>query len=68
MEEFVVALKLLYGRDLDIDISGFTQLAKMVHEHVGIPLPPRTPLVGENAFAHESGIHVSATLNHPSTY
>ena len=68
LEEFTVALKLLYGRDIGIDISGFTQLANKVHEHMGIPLPPRTPLVGENAFTHESGIHVSATLNHPRTY
>jgi methanogen homocitrate synthase len=68
LEEFVVGLKLLYGRDLGMDISGFTELANMVHTHVGIPLPPRTPLVGDNAFTHESGIHVSATLNHPRTY
>jgi len=68
LEEFVVALKVLYGRDLGIDISGFTELAKLVHGSVGVPLPPRTPLVGENAFTHESGIHVSATLNHPRTY
>ena len=68
LEEFVVGLKVLYGRDLGIDITGFTKLAKMVHDHVGVPLPPKTPLVGQNAFTHESGIHVSATLNHPRTY
>jgi len=26
------------------------------------------PLVGENAFTHESGIHVAAVLNNPFTY
>ncbi len=68
LEEFVVALKILYERDLGIDISGFTQLANIVHDHIGVPLPSRTPLVGANAFTHESGIHVSATLSHPRTY
>ena len=32
-------------------------------------VPERTrPIVGENAFAHESGIHIAAILEDPATY
>ena len=31
-------------------------------------MPPTKPIVGENAFAHESGIHVDGILKNSSTY
>ena len=31
-------------------------------------MPPTKPIVGENAFAHESGIHVDGILKNTSTY
>ena len=31
-------------------------------------MPPNTPIIGENAFAHESGIHVHGMLSNPATY
>jgi 2-isopropylmalate synthase len=33
-----------------------------------IKLPPQKPIVGENVFTHESGIHVDGILKHSATY
>jgi len=68
LEEFVVAMKVLFGRDLGIDTERHMELAKMVYRYCGIPIPKIKPLIGENAFAHESGIHVAAVLSEPTTY
>ena len=31
-------------------------------------MPATKPVVGANAFAHESGIHIAAILENPETY
>jgi len=68
LEEFVMAMKVLYGADLGIDTTGFYRLSRMVSEFSGVPIHPNKPLVGENAFSHESGIHVAALLRNTATY
>jgi len=40
----------------------------MVERYSGITLPRNKPVVGELAFSHESGIHIAAILDDPSTY
>jgi methanogen homocitrate synthase len=40
----------------------------MVEKYSGIKLPRNKPVVGELAFSHESGIHIAAILEDPSTY
>ena len=68
LEQFVMALKHLYKRDIGIHTEGFTELTKLVFESANLPLPANQPWVGSNAFTHESGIHVAAVLNCPMTY
>ncbi|UCE73189.1 MAG: homoaconitate hydratase [Methanomassiliicoccales archaeon] len=68
LEEFVVAMKVLYNKDLGIDTSGLKELSELVSKLSGIKIPKNKPLVGSHAFSHESGIHVAATLTCPSTY
>jgi isopropylmalate/homocitrate/citramalate synthase len=68
LEQLVMALKILYNRDLGIDTSGLMELSQMVSSFTGIPVPKTHPLVGSNAFRHESGIHVAAILENPRTY
>ncbi len=68
LEQFAMALKHLYKRDIGIKMEGLTDLAKMVFEAANLPVPPNQPWVGPNAFSHESGIHVAAVLNCPMTY
>jgi isopropylmalate/citramalate/homocitrate synthase-like protein len=68
LEEFVVAMMVLYTRDLGIETSGLKELSDLVARLSGMRIPKNKPLVGANAFSHESGIHVAATLDCPMTY
>jgi len=68
LEQFVMALKHLYKRDVGIKTEGLTDLTRLVFESAKLPLPANQPWVGPNAFSHESGIHVAAVLSCPMTY
>lgn len=68
LEQFVSAMRFLYGMEMGIDTSRFTEISGMVAEYSGLPLPRNQPLVGYNAFHHESGIHAAAVLENPETY
>lgn len=68
LEQFTVAMKYLYGLELGIDTTRFKELSEIITEFTSNPMPRNQPLVGENAFAHESGIHVAAVLGCPLTY
>ncbi len=67
-EELVVALEALYGYDTGIDISRISEVSQLVEMLSGIPVGVHQPLVGHNAFAHESGIHTHGVLKHTATY
>jgi len=68
LEEFVGAMKFVYGKDLGIDTTELKELCEMVAQFSKVQLSRNHPLVGENVFSHESGIHVAAVLNCPLTY
>ncbi|MDH7507957.1 MAG: homocitrate synthase family protein [Methanomassiliicoccales archaeon] len=68
LEQFVSVMKFIYGCDLGIDCTRLKELSDTVARFSKCQLSPHHPLVGENAFAHESGIHVAAILNCPMTY
>ncbi|KZX12636.1 2-isopropylmalate synthase [Methanobrevibacter filiformis] len=68
LEEFIVSLKVAYGIDINIDTTQLFNLSDFVSKITGIKIPPNKPVVGENAFAHESGIHVDGILKNASTY
>lgn len=68
LEQFAMALKHIYKREIGIKTEELTDLNRMVFEAAGMPIPANQPWVGANAFSHESGIHVAAVLNCPMTY
>lgn len=68
LEQFAMAMKHLYGKDLGIRTERLTAIARKVSEAAHVSMSPTQPWVGDNAFAHESGIHVAAVLSDPSTY
>jgi isopropylmalate/homocitrate/citramalate synthase len=68
LEQFAVGMKYLYGSDIGIDCTKMKRLSDVVCQFSGLHKPRNQPLVGTNAFAHESGIHVAAILNCPMTY
>lgn len=67
LEEVMVALRVQYGIDR-YDTTKLTALSKMVSEYSGITPSVNKAVVGQNAFTHESGIHVAAILEDPRTY
>jgi methanogen homocitrate synthase len=68
LEEVVMSLYALYGVDLKFHIQILRELSEMVSQFSGIPIPINKPIVGANAFRHESGIHVAAIMKNPFTY
>ncbi|MEH2181498.1 homocitrate synthase [Nostoc sp.] len=68
LEEVVMAIKRIYGVDLGIDTSSLLELSQLVATASGADLPPWKAIVGENTFAHESGIHAHGVLQNPITY
>ena len=57
-----------YKIDPNIDLSKAWQLAKYTAYAFGIPIPMNQPAVGDNAFAHESGIHADGALKDRRNY
>ena len=52
----------------NIDLSKSWKLAKYTAYAFGLPIPINQPAVGDNAFAHESGIHADGALKDRRNY
>ena len=68
MEQVVLILERLEGIETGIDLKKIYATSKLVERLSGVRVMPNFPIVGENAFAHESGIHVHGVLKKASTY
>ena len=68
LAETVMAIMALEGYKTNIRTEYLVETAKLVERLSGIKLPPNTPIVGENAFSHESGIHAHGVLSEASTF
>jgi len=66
----IPALKLKLGRDCISDnrMRQLTETSHYVAEVANISPEPHQPYVGENAFAHKGGLHVSAALRDARTF
>lgn len=68
LEQVVMALKVLYGRETNVKYRNIYATSKLVERLTGVRVMPNFPIVGDNAFAHESGIHVHAVLKKAETF
>ena len=71
MEECVMALntrKNYFDVDCNIETTQIYRASRMIQTITGVPVAPTKPIVGANAFAHESGIHQHGVLNNKETY
>ncbi len=68
LEEVVVALKCLHQVDCGLDTSKLYELSRLTERITGLAVPPNKPIVGENAFTHESGIHAAGVMRDSSTF
>jgi D-citramalate synthase len=68
-EECVVAInRLLPDFSTDIKIHEIYNISKLVARLTGVYIQPNKAIVGENAFAHESGIHSDGIIKNSATY
>ncbi|MBD3229708.1 MAG: hypothetical protein GF329_16120 [Candidatus Lokiarchaeota archaeon] len=68
IEEVMVALRTIYGIRTRVKYDKLQELCDLVSKYAGIPIPVNKPIVGMNAFRHESGIHAHGVLAHPHIY
>jgi 2-isopropylmalate synthase len=71
LEEVVMALRTrdaFFNLRTNIETTRLYPTARLVSSITGMPIPRNKAVVGENAFAHESGIHQHGMLRHHSTY
>src|SRR5690242_11705951 len=69
--EVVMALKTraaFFNVSTGIHTSRLYPTSRLVSSITGMPIPRNKAVVGENAFAHEAGIHQHGMLKHHSTY
>ena len=71
MEEVVMALRTrqdLMEVRTAIDTRQIYPASRLLSQIIGQPVPPNKPIVGDNAFAHEAGIHQDGVLKYKLTY
>ncbi|WP_456472169.1 (R)-citramalate synthase [Methanocaldococcus sp.] len=68
LEEVVAALKFLYGYETNIKLEKLYEVSRLVARLMKLPVPPNKAIVGDNAFAHEAGIHVDGLIKSTQTY
>ncbi len=68
LAETVMSITALEGMKTNINTKYLVETSRLVERLSGIKLPPNTPIVGENAFSHESGIHAHGVLKEASTF
>ncbi|MBE85786.1 MAG: 2-isopropylmalate synthase [Flavobacteriaceae bacterium] len=70
LEEVVMVLKQHNELDLNTNINSklLLETSKMVSELMGMVVQPNKAIVGENAFAHSSGIHQDGVIKKRETY
>jgi 2-isopropylmalate synthase len=71
MEEVVMAIKTRrdrFGVDTGIVTEQIYPTSRLLAQITGIAVPLNKPIVGDNAFAHEAGIHQDGVLKHRLNY
>jgi isopropylmalate/homocitrate/citramalate synthase len=68
LEQVAVALIAQYGVETGLNFKKIAETCNLVERLSGVYHPPNSPIAGDNAFAHEAGIHVHGLLGHRGNY
>ncbi len=71
LEEIVMNLKVrpaYYGADTHIDTTRIMKTSRLLTMLTGVKVQPNKAIIGDNAFAHEAGIHQHGILENRETY
>ncbi|MEC8024739.1 MAG: 2-isopropylmalate synthase [Myxococcota bacterium] len=66
--EVAAASERLLGLKTGVQFERIAALSQRVEAMTGFVIPQHQPIVGYNAFRHESGIHVDGLIKAPDTY
>lgn len=67
MEEIAINLLANYGYEC-VNMSKISETSELIQRITGVHMAVNKPLVGVNAFAHSSGIHVHGIMGNALTY
>ncbi len=68
LSEICVAFHYVYNIKNKWKLEILPEISQFVSQASGISIPQNSPIIGENAFIHKAGLHVSAVINDPSFY
>ena len=68
LEEVVTTLHVIYKYKTNVNTRLLYSTSRMVASLTGIAVQANKAIVGENAFAHESGIHTRGVTEKPLTF
>ncbi len=68
LEQMIMGLKMLYNVEKQYTTEYLVDLSKFVEKASGLKMAKNQPIVGENMFRHESGIHTHGIIAFPFTY
>lgn len=68
LEEVVMAMKVMYGRDSGVDPRSLALISDLVETASNRPVAVNKPIVGSAVFTHEAGIHVDGLLRDRANY
>ena len=68
LAETVMGLYSIYGAKTSINTQYLVETSKLVERLTEVRIPITAPIVGENAFSHESGIHSHGVIENSKTF
>ncbi|MCX6694829.1 MAG: 2-isopropylmalate synthase, partial [Candidatus Altiarchaeota archaeon] len=68
LEQVVMSCKMMHRIESGINTRRIWETSRLVERITGVKVMPNFPIVGSNAFAHESGVHVHGVLKKAATY
>jgi len=71
LEEIVMGLhvrKNIYQVEAGVDTTEIMRSSGLLSRITGVKIPPNKAIVGDNAFAHEAGIHQHGVMENAATY
>ncbi len=68
LAQTVMILETILGVSTGIETKKLVETSRLVSRYSGIAIPPNQPVVGDNAFSHESGIHSHGVIANAATF
>lgn len=68
LAQTAMSLSSIYGAKLNIHTQHLRETSRLVERFTKVSIPTTMPIVGDNAFSHESGIHTRGVIERFDTF